>query len=269
MSIAVQPEHKRGVQPVQAVTKALRILELMADEGGPRSLSELTLKLGLSSSTVYRLLMTLCRSGFVEHDEGGLYRLGLKAFHIGHSALTATDVSREARPFMEQLSQSCRETANLVVLRGRDAIFVEQVEAQQMMLRCHLQVGSRIPAHASGGGKALLAELSDAKVDALFGRVTLESFTPYTLSGLPDLLRALAEIRARGYAVDDQEREIGVRCVAAAIRNYAGDAVAAVTLTGPAERLSHERIETELGRRVRQTAALVSKALGRASTAII
>ena len=254
---------KRGVKSVQAVEKALRILEVMGESGRPQNLMELSAAVGLNASTLYRLLVTLCRSGFVVYDATeGCYRLSLKTFQIGQAALSSVDLRRDALPVMERLIGKCNETVNLVVLQGREVIFVEQVESTNL-LQFRFRVGSRAPAWATGGGKALLAELSDAEVRSLFAGSTLDRFTENTITDLEALLEELSRTRRRGYAVDDEELERGLKCVACAIYDHTGAAAAALTVTGPAGRLTGAYIESELAALVKEHAALISRRLGR------
>lgn len=250
----------RGVKTVQAVERALRILEAMGELGRPQNLTELSEHLNMNPSTLYRLLLTLCRSGFVVYDRGQ-YRLSFNAYRIGQAALEAIDFRREGRPIMMELVSRCGETANLVMLHGRDAIFVEQVESSRV-LRSIVPVGSRIPAHTSGGGKALLAELPESAAVRLFQGYAFETYTKKSVASLEELTRELAAIRRRGYAVDDEEYEIGVRCVGAVIRDHLGKAVAALTITGPTARMPDPFIHSELAPLVVDYAKRISARLG-------
>lgn len=250
----------RGVKTVQAVERALRILEAMGELGRPQTLSELSEHLGMNPSTLYRLLLTLCKSGFVVHDRGH-YRLSFNAYRIGQAALEAIDFRREGRPLMMELVARCGETANLVMLHGRDAIFVEQVESNRV-LRSIVPVGSRIPAHTSGGGKALLAAMPEQAAIRLFQGYAFETYTEKSIRSLDHLIDELAVVRRRGYAVDDEEYEPGVRCVGAVIRDHLGKAVAALTITGPTARMSDSFIHSELSGLVVEYANQVSARLG-------
>lgn len=250
----------RGVKTVQAVERALRILEAMGELGRPQNLTELSEHLNMNPSTLYRLLLTLCKSGFVVHDRGQ-YRLSFNAYRIGQAALEAIDFRSEGRPLMMELVSRCGETANLVMLHGRDAIFVEQVESHRI-LRSIVPVGSRIPAHTSGGGKALLAELPEQAAIRLFQGHPFYSYTDRSIRSIDELIAELAEVRRRGYAVDDEEYEPGVRCVGAVIRDHLGKAVAALTITGPTARMPDSFVHSELAGLVMEYSRRVSDRLG-------
>lgn len=253
---------------MQAVEKALRILEVMGESGRPQNLMELSQALEMNASTLYRLLVTLCRNRFVVHETAtGTYRLGLKTFQIGQAALDSVDLRRDARNVMEQLVGECNETANLLVLHGREVIFVEQVESTNM-LRSRIRVGSRASAFATGGGKVLLANASAGEVDALLSGFMLKRYTQNTITDPKRLREELATIRAQGYAVDDEECEVGLRCVAAPIQDYDGKAVAALTVTGPVGRLTNDEIESHLADLVIRHAALISARLGQSETPV-
>lgn len=265
-TIPSERSEKKGVKTVQSVEKALRILDVMGDLGRPQNLMELSQALEMNASTLYRLLVTLCRRGFVVHDvHTGSYRLSLKTFQIGQAALDSVDLRRDARPVMEALVARCNETVNLVALQGRDVIFVEQVESTNM-LRSLIKVGSRAPAYATGGGKALLAGLAKAEVRALYADYRMHAFTDNTITDLTQLQEELTVTSRRGYAIDDEECERGLRCVAAPIYDHARYAVAALTVTGPVGRLTREYIHSGLAYLVVEHAQLISTRLGQGET---
>ncbi len=245
------PRPRRNPPEVQTLARGLRVLEALAGMG-EAGLSPLAEALGLPKSTLYRLLQALVREGFVEEGEG-LYRVGPKAFLVGQAYLSR-GLLQAARPPMEALAEALGESVNLAVRLGNEALYLDQVEGRRLV-RLFTAPGSKAPLHATGVGKVLLA----------YGGVPeglrLEAYTPKTLTRLKDLLRELEGVRARGYAVDDEEREMGVRCVAAPIFGPRGEVVAALSLSAPASRLPLERV-AELAPKVVEAARRASLRLG-------
>ena len=250
----------RPVEGVRALGRGLSILECLAAEP-ELSLSQLSSRLQLPGSTTYRLLETLKKRGFVaQSPETGLYRLGIRAFEVGGAFLTRLRLHEVALPAMRSLVGEINETVNLAIADGRDAVYVGQVEGRQLV-RMFTQIGARTPLYCTGVGKALLAWRPEDEVRALFEGVPLRPFTPNTITDLPALLRELERVRASGYAVDREERELGVRCVAAPVRDRTGAVAAALSVSAPSSRLSEERI-AELAPRVLACAGQISQWLG-------
>jgi IclR family acetate operon transcriptional repressor len=185
--------------------------------------------------------------------------VGAGAFRIGSAFLRRTNLVERARPVMRALMEATGETANLGVEQGDMVLFVSQVETHES-IRAFFPPGTRSPMHASGIGKALLAQFPEPRVRAIAAR-GLPRFTGHTLTGPEALLADLAAIRARGYAVDDEEKNDGMRCVAAAIFNATGEAAAGISISGPAARVTPARLAT-LGAEVRRAADSLSGALG-------
>jgi len=252
----------KGVKVVQAVEKALRILEALGNRASPLTLSEICETINLNMSTTYRLLQTLISKGFVHYDEfSGKYRLGIKTFRIGNAALYAIDFRAEARPLLQELVSLCKETANLVILDGNEVVYIEQVESRSMV-RMLARLGSRLPAYSTGGGKAILAYLEEEELNEYLVRQNLVPHTVNTITSPTELKKALARIRQDGYAVDREEMEYGVRCVAAPIRNYTGKVIAALSVSGPGARMTDEYVEARLAPLVKQFADRISARLG-------
>lgn len=235
--------------------RGLALLELLAEDC-PLTLSTLSRRARLPVSTTHRLLETLRRRGFVQAVENARYRVGVRAFEVGMAFLRSHHLPEVARPVMAALVDRVRETANLAVRDGSEAVYVLQVESERM-LRLFAQPGARHPLYCTGVGKVLVAWEPEEHVRALLGPGPLSRFTPRTLTDPEAVLRELRAVRARGYAVDREERESGVRCVAAPVRDATGRVVAALSVSAPASRLPHRRIP--------QVAALVVSAAQRIS----
>jgi len=242
---------EKGASEVKTLEKGLRVLEALAEarEAGLAALAEAT---GLSKSTLYRLLQSLARRGFVT-EEGGVYRVGPRAFAVGQAYLRP-DLLSAARPEMEALSAETGESVNLAVPWEQEALYLDQVEGRQLV-RLFTAPGSRAPLHATGVGKVFLAYRGVPE------GLRLTPFTPHTKTRLEELLEELGEVRAQGYALDNEEKELGVRCVAAPVFGPSGQVVAAISLSAPASRLSLEAARL-LAPRVMAAAKRASLRLG-------
>jgi DNA-binding IclR family transcriptional regulator len=245
---------------IQAVERALRILEILASAEAPKSLSQISAGVGLHVSTTYRLLATLRHRGFVEQDsEGGRYRVGVEAFRVGSSFLEEGNLGPRIRPVLVDLAARTGETANLVVRHGLEAVYIDHVIGLQVA-KLFTSIGQRVPLHCTAVGKVLLAYEPDAQVREFLSGLALMRLTRRTITTRAAFVRELAAVRAAGYAVDREEHEIGVACVAAPVHDAAGTVVAAIGISGPAGRvLSQERL---LSRVLSASAGAASRALG-------
>jgi len=254
-----------AANPVQALSRALDLLECIAAAETGLGLGELGHATGLPPSTVHRLLKSLEQRHYVVHDEDrGRWFIGVQAFSVGGAFLRNRNYTALAKPIMRRLMEQAGETVNLAVEDRGEAVFLAQVECRQMM-RALSQPGVRVPLHCSGVGKALLAALApDETAEALAkmpGGGHLVSLTAKTITEPEDLLREFAVSRERGYAIDDEEHAIGLRCVAAAIHDEHGQPLAALSISGPTARIPNDRIPA-LGALVARAAAEVTAAVG-------
>jgi IclR family acetate operon transcriptional repressor len=245
---------------VQSLDRALRILAIVA-EGSGLSLSEIAAKSGLAASTAYRMLTTLEAHGMVEFDRTDqLWSIGVETYRMGSAFLRRRKLVDRARVVMQDLMEKTGETANLGVAEDDCVVFVSQVETHQA-IRAFFRPGTRSSFHASGIGKAILAHLPQERVAAIIRKTGLEGFTQKTLSSAPALARDLAEIRERGWSVDDEERHPGMRCVAAAIFNEFGEPIGGISVSGPTVRITQERLAA-VGPLVRDAAAEITGMIG-------
>ena len=211
--------------PIQVAEKLFRVIELLA-ENGPMGIMELSASLGFHKSTVHRLVASLQYMGYIRQDEESLkYYLSLKFLEIGSRILEQTSMAALIHPSLKRLSEQTGETVHLVKREGTEAVYIDKVESFASSIRMVSRVGSRIPLYCSGVGKALLAEL-----------------TPRTITELPVLMERVEQVRKDGYAVDDEENEEGVRCIAASLRDYHKDPVYALSISAPANRMTDQRI---------------------------
>jgi len=228
---------------VQSVRKAVDILLAVAESSGSVSLTEIAGRAGIPIATTSRLLTTLAEASLIRKDGKG-YSLGVRAFEVGKRAEKALDLISVARPHLRSLADQTGENANLAVLDGTDVVYLACEECSKM-IRAFTVQGARVPAHATGVGKVLFSGLEDGEIERLYLRTTLVRFTSRTIATVDGLMQEVRKAREAGYALDDGEREDGVLCVAAPIRNYHGRVVAAVSVSGPSSRLSGCRARSQ------------------------
>ncbi|QPM90495.1 IclR family transcriptional regulator [Pseudooceanicola algae] len=243
-----------GGSIVQSVDRALALLEALAEASGGLSLSEVSRAVGLATSTAHRLLTTLQLRGFVTHEaQSGRWVIGHRAFSVGESFSHYANIVVQARPFLRQLRDQTRETANLGIVEKEDTVTIAQAESREIN-RAIAPPGGRVPILHSGMGKAIIATWPDDAIRTLVARQGLRPMTPTSLRSLEGVMTEVGTIRARGYAVDNEEYVRGMRCVAAVVWSPAGDPVGAVSASGVASRVTVNRIDA-IANMVRKTAA--------------
>lgn len=246
---------------VQSLTRGLSILEALAKAEGGLTLTDLVHRVQLPPSTTHRLLATLEKMGYVyQAGDLGLWYVGLQAFAVGTTFLSNRDFVAQSHSYMRRLMEQAGETANLAILDGTEAVFIAQVQCHEMM-RTLVKLGSRVPLHASGVGKAIFAALPDEQIDAILKVVGLPRITDNTIVAPETMWTALRVIRQRGYSFDDEEHARATRCVAATIYDEHAEPLGAISLAGPVSRLSDERIR-QLGPVVAHTAEELTRELG-------
>jgi IclR family acetate operon transcriptional repressor len=254
----------RGVSPryrIQAIERAVSILNAFSPEDPELGVTELAERLGLHKSTVHRFMVNLDAAGLVERNpRTGRYRLGLRIFELGGLVMQQMNLWDEALPFLEGLVHDTGETGHLAVLDGGEAIYIERVEARRA-LRVPSAIGRGYPAHATNLGKVLLADLPRERVEAIVAERGLAAYTPQTITDLPRLEAELDHIRALGYAVDNEEYDEGLRCIGAPVRDHSGHVVAALGIGGPVTRITPDRVD-ELAELVMTAARGLSRRLG-------
>ncbi|MFD7656558.1 IclR family transcriptional regulator [Actinosynnema sp. NPDC059797] len=232
--MAVARESTGGVQSLR---RAFDLLERLADAGGEASLSELAATSGLPLPTIHRLIRTLVALGYVRQNSNRRYTLGSRLIRLGETA--SRQFGTWARPFLAELVDQVGETANLAVLDGDEVVYVAQAPSRHSV-RMFTEVGRRVLPHGTGVGKAMLAMLPRDEVRALLGRTGLPAYTPNTITDAAELLASLDRVAEQGYALDESEQELGVRCVAVPLRG--APAPAAVSVSGPDSRLTREAV---------------------------
>jgi len=257
------PQSKTTDSPykVQVLDRALAALAILANSSSDCSLAELCPALKLHKSTVHRLMMVLEQHRLVvKNPETGRYRLGLRLYELGSRAIDGLDLRGRARPYLDRLQAEFGETVFFCVLDEGQVFYVEKVESQQSV-RTACTVGSRAPAYCTAVGKAMLAELPEAEVSKIIRRWGLKSVTANTITTASALKAELRAVRLRGYAIDEEEKEEGLRCIGAAVRGHSGKLFAAISVSGPAFRMTKKRIP-EIGQAVMWAANELSAELG-------
>jgi len=264
------PPPRRGRTPstpgsttsqVQSLTRGFSILECLATAEGGLTLTDVANRVTLAPSTAHRLLATLEKMGYVyQAGDLGRWYVGLQAFTVGSSFLASRDFVAQSHPYMRRLMEQSGETANLGILDGTEAVFVDQVQCREMM-RTIVKLGSRVPLHASGVGKAIFASLPDEQIDAILKVKGLPRITGNTITAPETMWQTVRVIRQRGWSFDDEEHALGTRCVAAPIYDEHADVLGAISLAGPSSRLPDERIK-QLGPVVAHTAEELTHRLG-------
>lgn len=220
--------------------RVLEMLEVISE--GERKIKEIAKAMSLPRTTVYRLLSTLEPWGYVRRNpETGGYRLGFRLFELGSRLVQQTGFEEEAQPRMEELSRRSGETVNLAVLDGFQVLYVKKVESKEP-LKMGILVGTRVPAHCSGLGKAMLAFSDPSEVERYLAGSELKGYTPNTITSTSVLREELDRIWKQGYAIDNEEYFTGIRCVAAPVLNHNGQVAAGVSISGPVVRMTWKRM---------------------------
>jgi len=245
---------------VKPVHNAIRILDILGRERelGVTRISKL---LELPKSSVHDILSTLHLEGLVEKDcERNHYNLGLKLFELGNMARTNLELRRIATPFLRSLNEELDETVHLTILDGWEVLYIECLESIKQ-LRTYSVIGVRAPLHCTAVGKAILAFFTEKQVGEMIKAMGLPRFTENTITDRQSLDQELADIRRRGYAVDNTEHEDGVRCIGAPIHNHEAQVVASISVSGPSQRMRPERDE-KVGKLLSGKTEEISRRLG-------
>ena len=246
---------------IESVARALDILELL-DQEGELGITEIARRLGMEKSTVFRAVNTLKARHYVSQDPDTFrYSNSYKLFEMGHNVGRVGAVPKMAYRFMRQLAQSGRGAVHLGVRDGKKAVYVDKIEGEGLVKVC-LKIGRAIPLYCTGLGKALLAFMPETELRELFGREVFQRFTEATHGDLEALIRDLAEIRSRGFSLDNEEHLPGVICVAAPVFNAKGETIAALSLAAPSSAAETVSFLPEMGRAVSEAAEGFTMSIG-------
>ena len=228
---------------IQSVVNALNLLEQFIRSEGELGVTELSKRLGLHKNNVFRLLATLESKGYIEQNKATEnYRLGVKSLELGQTYIHQMGLVHHAHPIMEELVKKCQENVYLGVVQGKVVVYLDMVEANQVV-RVASRIGQQLPIHCSSIGKVQIAFMSESEFERLKLKDTLKSYTPNTITDYETLKKHLEGIRKVGYAIDNGEYDEGVRCVAVPIRDYTRQIVAGLSMSGPVFRMTDEHLK--------------------------
>lgn len=250
---------------VQTIERVAIILDIIGQYPNGLSLGDLAHDANLPKGSAHRLLSSLTYFDFVRQDPTTKnYHLGFKLISLGNLLLSQIDLRSEARPYLLDLAESVKETVHLVILDQQEALYIDKVESggQPPGLRMVSMLGSRMPAHCTAVGKVLLSALPEEELEKLVGDKGLTKQTEKTITDFGKLKTHLQRVRTNGYAFDQEENEVGIRCVAAPIRDQLGEVIAAISISVPVSRIKAHVLRKELKNQIVETALRISRKIG-------
>jgi IclR family KDG regulon transcriptional repressor len=245
---------------VQSLDRAFDILELLSREQHGLNLTDIGNRLDLHKSTVYRLLQALKERGYIEKSARGSYRLGMEFIELSSLYLNNLELKTEAQPVLRELSSLSGNTAFLATLQESEVVYIDKMETFNS-LRKYSIIGQRAPLYCTALGKSMLTGKSEEQIRRMYQGVELKVFTDNTITNLDDLAEEIATTRRRGWSVDDEEYEEGLRCIGAPIRDYRAEVIAAVSTSGYTSVITRERVE-EIAAYVVKAARDISQRMG-------
>ncbi len=247
---------------IRSIERAFSIINILANESKGLGITELHYELDLPKTTIHRILSTLLQHNVVIKDsETDRYMLGMYIVNIASSVLENIDIRKLARPYLEKLGELTGEVIHLCIAENDEVVYIDKVESSHK-IRIASTIGFRALMHCTGVGKALLSGMDEDTVRKIVKNKGMKAFTENTITDLDDLLNRLQEIREQRYAIDELEHEESIRCIAAPIFDYQGKVVAAISIAGPSDRVTKERIELELKELILDSTQQISKQLG-------
>ncbi len=246
---------------VQSIDRALSILELISDYNEGLGITEISEKTDLHKSTVHRLLGTLIYKGFVMQDKvTNKYRISLKLYELGAKRIEDLDILKASKLYTKKLMEEVNEVVHLVIRDKNDIIYIDKVEADNT-IRMASTIGRRSPLYCTSVGKAILAYLDEEEVEEIWNNSNVQKLTSNTITDFQLFKEELEKVKKQGYAEDDEENEIGVRCVGAPVFNFHGEVEGAISISGPTIRVTKDKMEKS-AKAVKKYAELISKELG-------
>jgi DNA-binding IclR family transcriptional regulator len=265
VKVISNPGRTRPSNLVQTLERASLILDILGQSPQGISIKDLSDRMHLPKGTTHRLVSSLSYFGFVRQDQNTKnYFLGFKLVELGNLLLSQLDLRKEAELFLRDLAERTKETVHLVILDGNEIVYLDKLETEPHTsgLRMASRVGSRNPAHSCAVGKVLMAYLSPEALARMVEEKGLPRRTGNTITDFNQLKEHMALVRKQGYAIDDEENERGIRCVGAPIFNEVGRVVAAISVSGPAFRVTKKSVQESLKKEVMATALRISQGLG-------
>ena len=245
---------------VQSIERAFDIIEAVATSKNFAVLTEIAEKTGLHKSTAYRIISTLLKRGYLKKNEDGTYKIGLKLIEAASYYIDSLQLQTEVRPYIAQITAKFGLTSHLGVLEGDKVVYIEKMDIFSN-IKLYSQIGLRMPAYCSSLGKCLLANFSNTQLRSIMGQTEFTRFTHNTITTIEALQKEIDTVRQQGWAIDNEEFEIGHRCIGAPVYDYRGDIIAAISASGSTTILTNERIP-EIVEYLKQTAAEISQNMG-------
>jgi DNA-binding IclR family transcriptional regulator len=249
-----------GPYQLHGLERAVSVLEVLSESEAPLSLAEICHRMNLHKSTAHRSLMVLERSALIERTSENRFRLGLKLYELGNRAVEQIDLRARVCPFFRRLAMDVRETVHLGVLQKTSVLYLDKVEPNRRICMSS-RIGSSNPVYCTSMGKAMLAFQPEETIEKIVSSIRFTRYTPKTLCSREKLLEHLKTVRRRGYAIDDEEIELGVRCIGAPIFNQDRWAIAAVSVSGPTSRITAQNVPA-IAQRVLTCCREISASLG-------
>lgn len=252
---------KKPNQLVKSLDRAINLLELLVRSENGMGVTEMSRELGLHKSTVFRLLDTLKYRGYVEKNEDNQkYAAGIKLFELSSRVINDIESRNRVRPYLEELKERTDETIHLGILNEGEIIYVDKVESNAT-IRMYSEVGKRVPVHSTSLGKAILAYLPEERVREILADKGMKKEAKNTITDPDELIEHLQKVREQGFAVDDEEQEFGIRCIAGPVFNHRGKIESSFSISAPISRMERERI-AELSDLIVEYSRKMSRALG-------
>ncbi|PJI07293.1 MULTISPECIES: IclR family transcriptional regulator [Clostridium] len=246
---------------VQSVDRSLSIIEVLSDYENGLGITEISEKVGLHKSTVFRLLSTLIYKGYVQQDKNSSrYGLTLKLFELGNKKVENMSLVTVALPYIKKLMEKTNEVVHLVVRDGTDMVYISKVEPQKT-IRMYSSIGKRIPLYCTAVGKAMMSQMLDNEVEEIWEKSDIKKLTDRTITDLETMKKELKKVKEKGYAIDEQENEIGIRCIGTIIRDYKGNICGAASVSGSILSFTEDKIG-DFSKWMLECASSISKELG-------
>lgn len=245
---------------VQSINRALDIVESLAVQQSGLSLTDIAGEVGLPKSTVYRIISTLVKRGYVDRNTDGNYKIGLKLIEAVSCHINSLELQTQARPYVLQIAANLGLTSHLGVMDGDKVVYIEKMDVLSSV-KMYSQIGLRTHAYCSSLGKCMLSNYSKEELNAVMANCSFIKFTPNTIGSIEELHDEMSIVRKQGWAMDNEEYERGHRCIGAPIYDYRGDIIAAISASGDKHVLTDDRIES-VAEYVKATALEISKGMG-------
>lgn len=258
--ICFMPIEIKKTDFIQSLEKGLRVISVFDHSHTALTLTEVAKLENLTRANARRILLTLQYLGYVHSEDGKLFSLTPKVLSLGYSYLSSLPFREIAQPFMQTLAKEVNESCSMSVLEESSIVYIARVHTKRIMT-ISLGIGTRLPAHATSMGKVIMADLSEKKLEEQLEKLSFESFTPQTIRNKTEMKKALKEVQEKGWAVADQELELGVRSIACPIRDQHGKTVAALNISGHAGRVSLEEMLRQFLPKLQSTVAEIENAL--------